>query len=119
VLQAVGWDAAADGLVGAPPIAVYVGEECHGSVLKALGVVGLGRGAKGKHVRLEAEFMYSNQRSGGHVSSCISRIHCPRGPTSSHTALNIHRTHYRISHSAQYRLHVRPLASTSSQSAVN
>lgn len=97
MLQAVGWDAAADGLVGAPPIAVYVGEECHGSVLKALGVVGLGRGAKGKRVRLEAEleaeFMYSNQRSGGHVSSCISRTHCPRGPTSSHTALIIHRTH--------------------------
>ena len=38
MLQAVGWDAAAGGLVGAPPIAVYVGEECHGSVLKALGV---------------------------------------------------------------------------------
>jgi glutamate/tyrosine decarboxylase-like PLP-dependent enzyme len=51
VLAAASWDAAADGLLGAPPITVYTGEECHGSVLKALGVVGLGRGGRGRHVR--------------------------------------------------------------------
>lgn len=43
VLAAVGWDAVGDGLVGAPPVTVVVGEEAHPSVLKALGVIGLGR----------------------------------------------------------------------------
>jgi glutamate/tyrosine decarboxylase-like PLP-dependent enzyme len=43
VLDAAGWDAATNGLVGAPPIAVVVGEEAHATVFKALGIVGLGR----------------------------------------------------------------------------
>src|SRR2546421_6790952 len=43
VLQRAGWDVEADGLFGAPPIAVVVGEEVHVSVLKALGLLGLGR----------------------------------------------------------------------------
>ena len=43
VLADVGWDAVADGLFGAPPVTVVVGEEAHPSLLKALGVVGLGR----------------------------------------------------------------------------
>ena len=43
VLQRAGWDAARDGLVGAPPIQVVVGEQVHAGVLKALGMVGLGR----------------------------------------------------------------------------
>src|ERR1035437_137158 len=38
-----GWDVEADGLSGAPPITVVVGEEVHASVLKALGLLGLGR----------------------------------------------------------------------------
>ena len=50
VLAAAGWDVAAEGLVGAPPVAVYVGAEAHSSVRKALGVVGLGRSGRGKHV---------------------------------------------------------------------
>lgn len=50
VLSAVGWDVESDGLIGAPPIAVYAGEEAHSSVFKALGIVGLGRGGHGKHV---------------------------------------------------------------------
>ena len=50
VLAAAGWDVEVEGLVGAPPIAVYVGAEAHGSVNKALGVVGLGRSGRGKHV---------------------------------------------------------------------
>ncbi|KYC36439.1 hypothetical protein WA1_42800 [Scytonema hofmannii PCC 7110] len=33
----------ADGLFGAPPITVVVGEEVHPSLLKALGLLGLGR----------------------------------------------------------------------------
>jgi len=43
VLSAHGWDAAADGLVGAPPVTVVVGAEVHTAVRKALGIIGLGR----------------------------------------------------------------------------
>src|SRR5205814_10318084 len=43
VLQRAGWDVEADGLFGAPPIGVVVGDEVHVSVLKALGLLGLGR----------------------------------------------------------------------------
>lgn len=43
VLQQAGWDIEADGLFGAPPINVIVGAEVHPSVLKALGMLGLGR----------------------------------------------------------------------------
>ena len=38
-----GWDVEKQGLFGAPPITVVVGEEVHVSVLKALGLLGLGR----------------------------------------------------------------------------
>ena len=38
-----GWDVEAQGLFGAPPITVIVGDEVHVSVLKALGMLGLGR----------------------------------------------------------------------------
>jgi glutamate/tyrosine decarboxylase-like PLP-dependent enzyme len=44
VLTQAGWDAAALGLVGAPPVQVVVGDEVHAAVLKALGLIGLGRG---------------------------------------------------------------------------
>jgi glutamate/tyrosine decarboxylase-like PLP-dependent enzyme len=43
VLARVGWSVEADGLFGAPPITVIVGEEVHPTVAKALGVLGLGR----------------------------------------------------------------------------
>lgn len=43
LLGRVGWDVDADGLFGAPPITVVVGEEVHVSVIKALGMLGLGR----------------------------------------------------------------------------
>jgi len=43
LLAAVGWDVEAQGLFGAPPITVVVGEEVHISMLKALGLAGLGR----------------------------------------------------------------------------
>ena len=43
VLESVGWDVDAHGLFGAPPITVVVGDEVHASVVKALGVLGLGR----------------------------------------------------------------------------
>jgi glutamate/tyrosine decarboxylase-like PLP-dependent enzyme len=43
VLAGHGWDAAGQGLVGAPPVTVVVGSEVHATVRKALGLVGLGR----------------------------------------------------------------------------
>ena len=43
VLARVGWDVEAQGLFGAPAIQVVVGEEAHPSVIKALGMLGMGR----------------------------------------------------------------------------
>ena len=43
VLAQAGWHVEADGLFGAPPITVIVGEEDHPSVFKSLGMLGLGR----------------------------------------------------------------------------
>jgi glutamate/tyrosine decarboxylase-like PLP-dependent enzyme len=43
LLERAGWDVEGDGLFGAPPITVVVGEEAHASVTKALGLLGLGR----------------------------------------------------------------------------
>lgn len=43
VLAETGWDAVGDGLYGAAPVSVVIGEEAHPSLVKALGVAGLGR----------------------------------------------------------------------------
>jgi len=43
VLEHVGWHVEADGLFGAPPITVLVGEEAHPTLMKSLGMLGLGR----------------------------------------------------------------------------
>ncbi|HEX7588449.1 MAG TPA: aminotransferase class V-fold PLP-dependent enzyme [Anaerolineae bacterium] len=43
VLERAGWDVEAQGLFGAPPITIVVGAEVHASLLKALGMLGLGR----------------------------------------------------------------------------
>ncbi len=43
VLSAAGWNVEADGLFGAPPVTVVVGEEAHPSLFKALGLLGFGR----------------------------------------------------------------------------
>lgn len=43
LLKRAGWDVEADGLFGAPPIRVVVGDEAHVSLLKALALLGLGR----------------------------------------------------------------------------
>ena len=42
LLKARGWDVVRDGLFGAPPIRVIVGEEAHSTVFKALSLLGLG-----------------------------------------------------------------------------
>lgn len=43
VLSQAGWDVEAQGLFGAPPITVVVGGEAHASLIKSLGLLGLGR----------------------------------------------------------------------------
>ena len=43
LLERQGWDVERDGLYGAPPLRVVVGEEAHPSLHKALGLLGLGR----------------------------------------------------------------------------
>ncbi len=43
VLARAGWDVDDRGLQGAPPLTVIVGEEAHPSLLKGLGLLGLGR----------------------------------------------------------------------------
>ena len=43
LLARVGWDVEAQGLFGAPPLTVVVGNEVHASMLKALSMVGFGR----------------------------------------------------------------------------
>jgi glutamate/tyrosine decarboxylase-like PLP-dependent enzyme len=42
LLASVGWNAEEDGLFGAPPVTVIIGEEAHVSLLKALSLLGLG-----------------------------------------------------------------------------
>ena len=43
LLNKAGWNVAEDGMFGAPPIDVVVGEEVHASMLKALNMVGFGQ----------------------------------------------------------------------------
>jgi glutamate/tyrosine decarboxylase-like PLP-dependent enzyme len=43
VLERVGWNVEANGLFGAPPITVVVSAEAHPTLVKALGLLGLGR----------------------------------------------------------------------------
>nr|WP_319384602.1 pyridoxal-dependent decarboxylase [uncultured Roseibium sp.] len=54
VLRRAGWDADGDGLFGAPPITVYVGDDAHTSVFSALGYLGLGRN-RVKRIRSDGE----------------------------------------------------------------
>ena len=43
VLKQAGWDVEADGMFGAPEVAVVVGEEAHPTLFKSLGLAGFGR----------------------------------------------------------------------------
>ena len=43
VLERAGWNVEADGLFGAPTITVIIGDEAHPSLIKSLGLLGLGR----------------------------------------------------------------------------
>jgi len=42
-LSLVGWDVQAHGLIGAPELTVVIGDHAHSTLVRALGVVGLGR----------------------------------------------------------------------------
>jgi glutamate/tyrosine decarboxylase-like PLP-dependent enzyme len=44
VLRRAGWDVESDGLIGAPPVRILVGEEAHVTVLSSLRLLGLGAG---------------------------------------------------------------------------
>src|SRR5207237_4054006 len=52
VLARAGWDVGEDGLVGAPPVHVLVGEEAHVTILTSLRMLGLGSGGA---VRVSAD----------------------------------------------------------------
>jgi glutamate/tyrosine decarboxylase-like PLP-dependent enzyme len=43
VFANAGWDVERDGLIGAPPLTVIIGEEAHPTLVKSLGLLGLGR----------------------------------------------------------------------------
>lgn len=43
VLAKSGWNVEADGMFGAPPINIVIGDEAHPTLLKSLGMLGLGR----------------------------------------------------------------------------
>lgn len=54
LLRRVGWDVEADGLFGAPPLRVIIGEEAHASVFSALQFLGLGHN---RVIRIPADGM--------------------------------------------------------------
>lgn len=54
VLRRHGWDPDDDGLFGAPPLTVFLGDDAHTSVLSALGYLGLGRN-RVRRVRTDRE----------------------------------------------------------------
>lgn len=43
VFSDAGWDVEGDGLAGAPPLTVIIGEEAHPTLIKSLGLLGFGR----------------------------------------------------------------------------
>jgi glutamate/tyrosine decarboxylase-like PLP-dependent enzyme len=54
ILAREGWNVAADGMFGAPPIDIVAGEEVHASILKALSLAGFGR-KRIKQVEVDAQ----------------------------------------------------------------
>jgi len=56
ILRRVGWDVERDGLFGAPPIQVVIGDDAHTTVFSALQFLGLGRtGSRGSRPIPKAE----------------------------------------------------------------
>jgi|SRR5579859_86667 len=54
ILAREGWNVADDGMFGAPPIDIVVGDEVHASILKALSLAGFGR-KRVKRVEVDAQ----------------------------------------------------------------
>jgi glutamate/tyrosine decarboxylase-like PLP-dependent enzyme len=74
VLRAAGWDVEEDGLIGAPPVHVVVGEHVHASMVIALRLVGLGRrGARRVSVTGEGAMRAADLRR--------TLLELPPGPT--------------------------------------
>ena len=73
VLAEAGWNVEADGLFGAPPITVIVGDEVHPSLTKALGLLGMGRN---RVIRVPVDNQGRIRRDA--FESIIARI---KGPT--------------------------------------
>jgi glutamate/tyrosine decarboxylase-like PLP-dependent enzyme len=68
VLKRASWNVEADGLFGAPPITVIVGEEAHPSLIKSLGLLGLGRA---RVVRVPID------KQGRMRANALPRVHGP------------------------------------------
>lgn len=69
VFERAGWDVETDGLIGAPPLTVIIGEEAHPTLVKSLGLLGLGRG-RAHRIPVDAQ--------GRMIASALPRI---EGPT--------------------------------------
>jgi aromatic-L-amino-acid decarboxylase len=75
VLGAVGWDVEADGLIGAPPVRVIVGAERHGTIDKALRLLGFGARrlvvvAADREGRMDADGLAAALAGGGPAIVC-------------------------------------------------
>jgi len=97
-LAQAGWDVQADGLFGAPGLTVVIGEYAHSTVVKALGLLGLGRdrvlvradrvaGAPG---HADQRLRLGNDRRGHQAKR---GRHHRRGPTAGPGPLTSHRLH--------------------------
>ncbi len=68
LLGDLGWDVEGDGLFGAPPIQVVIGDEVHATMLKALALLGFGRD---RVIRVPAD------SQGRMLASLIPKLHGP------------------------------------------
>lgn len=75
LLMEAGWDVQREGLFGAPPIRVVIGEQAHSTLRKSLGLTGLGRERVievpcDDHGRLRAELLPDLNVSDGPILLC-------------------------------------------------
>ena len=73
VLAEAGWDVERDGLIGAPPLRVLVGEERHVTLDRALRLLGIGAAG--------IEPVESDARGAMRPDALADRLHGERGPT--------------------------------------
>ncbi len=74
VLRAAGWDVEEDGLIGAPPVQVVVGEHVHASMVVALRLAGFGR-RRARRVAVDGE----GAMRAGELRRTLAAL--PPGPT--------------------------------------